>query len=108
MDADAIYTHPFESSTRDQQERQVPAAAAPRPHTSHSVAPNETDWKLLALSASRSKQQQQTNVSAANLAKNRSSSALNPLSGARDIENTLAAAAAASERAQSCGGMDRH
>jgi hypothetical protein len=52
---------------------------------------------LLALASTKRKQQQQQqqSISTINLAKNRSSSALNPLSNSRDIENTLAAAAAA-------------
>ncbi len=104
MHPDAVYVHPFErGGDAQQQQHQEQIRASSRPQTSHGFTPNDTDWKLLALAATRSKQQQQQHqhhhqpqsVSATNLALQRSSSALNPLSNSRDIENTLTAAAAA-------------
>jgi hypothetical protein len=100
MPADAVYRHPFERSEHEQQQLQEHTmAASSRPTTSHGSEPNATDWRLLALSATRSKQQQQQQqqqqtISAANLNVQRSCSALNPLSGSRDLHNTLSAAAA--------------
>lgn len=99
MPADAVYRHPFERSEQGQQQQQLPlnsTSVSSRPPTSHGSEPNATDWRLLALSATRSKQQQQQqSLSAANLNAQRSCSALNPLSNSRDLHNTLSAAAAA-------------
>ena len=103
MHPDAVYLHPFERDGGAQQQQQEQTrAVSSRPQTSHGFTPNDTDWKLLALAATGSKQRRQQqqqqqllqNVSATNLAVQRSSSALNPLSNSRDIENTLTAAAA--------------
>jgi hypothetical protein len=101
MPPDAVYVHPFESGGYTQQQQhqqqQQTATDSPRPRTSLGLVPTEVDWRLLALASTKKKQQQQQqpNIAGVNLAKHRSSSALNPLSNSRDIENTLAAAAAA-------------
>jgi CHASE3 domain sensor protein len=103
MPPDAVYVHPFESGgyTQQQQQQQQSATVAdpPRPRTSLGLEPTEVDWRLLALASTKKKQQQQQqqqqSISAVNLAKDRSSSALNPLSNSRDIDVTLSAAAAA-------------
>ncbi len=104
MHPDAAYVHPFDRGAhahQQQQHQQQRDAATPvtsRPQTSQGFKPNDTDWRLLALASTKRTQQlhRHQSESAANLAVQRSSSALNPLSNERDIENTLSAAAAAS------------
>ncbi len=107
MHPDAAYVHPFERGAHAQQQQQqqhhhqqtdadIPVNS--RPQTSQGFKPNDTDWRLLALASTKRTQQlhRHQSESAANLAVQRSSSALNPLSNERDIENTLSAAAASS------------